>query len=131
MFGHFATLCMKGLTYLTGYLLHLWIHLFKCHSLKSVCIRSFSCPYFPAFRLNTERPEKLRIRTLFTQCVVKEIFHVKAVYVSNLMLNISGYIWSGGWVTLLLLILALFYLVLYFSISLFYFSIFLCLYLIG
>ena len=47
----------------------------------SVCIRSFSSLYFPAFGLNTERygerkspnagkygPEKLRIRTLFTQC---------------------------------------------------------------
>ena len=36
---------------------------------KSVRIRSFSGPYFPAFRLNTEkyRPEKLRIWILFTQ----------------------------------------------------------------
>ena len=49
--------------------------------MNSVRIRSFSAPYFPAFRLNTERyeisvfspnagkygPEKLRIPTLFTQ----------------------------------------------------------------
>ena len=57
-----------------------WIHYVKC-----VRIRSFSGQYFPAFRLNTERysvfphiqsecgknrPEKLRIRTLFTQCPV-------------------------------------------------------------
>ena len=43
------------------------------------CIRSFSGPYFPAFGLNTGRrirkntrkykPEKLRMRTLFTQCI--------------------------------------------------------------
>ena len=33
------------------------------HCVKSVCIRSYSGPYFPAFR-----PEQLRIRTLFTQC---------------------------------------------------------------
>ena len=52
--------------------------------MKSVCIRSFSGPYFPAFGLNTERyeylsifrpnagkykPEKLQIRALFTQCM--------------------------------------------------------------
>ena len=45
------------------------------HCVKSVRIRSSSGPYFPAFGLNTERysvagkygPEKLRIRTLFTQ----------------------------------------------------------------
>ena len=52
------------------------------HCVKSVCIRSFSGPYFPTFGLNTERygcgvslriqseekygPEKFRIRTLFT-----------------------------------------------------------------
>ena len=52
------------------------------HCMKSVCIRSFSGPYFSVFGLNTERygvilriqpnagkygPEKLRIWTLFTQ----------------------------------------------------------------
>ena len=48
------------------------------HCAKSAHIRSFSGPYFSAFRLNTERygeitnagkygPEKLQIRTLFTQ----------------------------------------------------------------
>ena len=33
-------------------------------------IRCFSGPYFPAFRVNAGKcgPEKLRIRTLFTQC---------------------------------------------------------------
>ena len=61
--------------------------LLKCrveYCAESVCIPSFSGPYFPAFGLNTERrdteylsefspnaekyrPEKLRIRTLFTQ----------------------------------------------------------------
>ena len=50
------------------------------HCMKSVRILSFSGAYFPAFGLNTERyrvfsphsgkygPEKLQIRTLFTQC---------------------------------------------------------------
>ena len=50
--------------------------------MTSVRIRSFSTPYFPAFELNTESydlsvfsliagygPEKIRIRTLFTQCI--------------------------------------------------------------
>ena len=49
------------------------------HCIKSVRIRSFSSPHFPPFGLDTERysvfspsagkcgPEKLRIRTLFTQ----------------------------------------------------------------
>ena len=40
------------------------------HCLKSVHIRSFSGPYFPPFGLNTGKygPEKLQIRTRFTQC---------------------------------------------------------------
>ena len=57
--------------------------LFVLHCVKSVRIRSFSGPYFPAFRLNTERhglsfriqsecgkygPEKRQLRTPFTQC---------------------------------------------------------------
>ena len=33
---------------------HSWILFYK-HSVKSVRIRSYSCPYFPAFKLNTER----------------------------------------------------------------------------
>ena len=48
------------------------------HCVKSVCIRSFSSPYFPAFGVNAERYgvslyfpafglEKLRIWTLYTQ----------------------------------------------------------------
>ena len=55
-----------------------WEHHWHC--VKSVRIRSFSGTYFPAFGPNTERysvfssnarkhgPEKLWIRTLFTQC---------------------------------------------------------------
>ena len=54
------------------------------HCVKSVRIRTFSGPYFPALALNTERygeilrispnagkygQEKLRIRTIFTQCI--------------------------------------------------------------
>ena len=56
---------------------------FMCdyHCVKSVCIRSFSGQYFPEFGLNSGRyfvcsphagkyrPEKFRIRTLFTQGV--------------------------------------------------------------
>ena len=40
------------------------------HCVKSVRIPSFSVPCFPTFRLNAEkcRPEKLRMRTLLTQC---------------------------------------------------------------
>ena len=59
--------------------------LFNCvgHCVKSVRIRSFSCPYFPIFELNTERyfvfssnagkygPEKPRIWTHFTQWYLK------------------------------------------------------------
>ena len=44
---------------------------------KSIRIRSFSGPYFPALGLSVftpnagkYRPEKLRIKTLFTQCIV-------------------------------------------------------------
>ena len=58
---------------------------FTYHCVKSVRIRSYSSPHFPAFRLNTEtysgslriqfkcgkmRTESLRIRTLFMQCSV-------------------------------------------------------------
>ena len=44
-----------------------------CFCVKSVLIRSYSGPHFPACGLNTERyyiygPEQLRIRTLFMQC---------------------------------------------------------------
>ena len=39
------------------------INLVLTHCVKSVRIRSFSGPYFPA----KEGPEKLRIRTLFTE----------------------------------------------------------------
>ena len=57
------------------------------HYVKSICIRSFFGPHFPAFGLNTERygvslriqsdgekygPEKLRIRKLFTQWPLQE-----------------------------------------------------------
>ena len=60
--------------------------LFVLHCVKSVRIRSFSGTYFPAFRLNTERyglpfgiqsecgkygPEKLQLRTPFTQCYLR------------------------------------------------------------
>ena len=40
--------------------------------MKSVRIRSYSGPHFPVFRPNAGKcgPEKLRIRTLFTQCKV-------------------------------------------------------------
>ena len=37
------------------------------HCVKSVQMRSFSGPYFPAFRLNSNQ-KKHRIWTLFTQC---------------------------------------------------------------
>ena len=38
----------------------------KTHCVKSVCIRSYSGPYFPTFRLNTERySESLRIKSKY------------------------------------------------------------------
>ena len=37
---------------------------YVAHCMKSVRIRSFSSPYFPAFGINTER---YGVRTLFTQ----------------------------------------------------------------
>ena len=58
-----------------------FVNLSTCHCVKSVLIWGFSGPYFPAFGLNTERycvfspngrkygSEKLRIQTIFTQCV--------------------------------------------------------------
>ena len=62
-----------------GYIQALTNLLFITNCVKSVCIRSFSGPFFPAFGLNTPYlfffspnagkygPEKLRSRTLFTQ----------------------------------------------------------------
>ena len=66
---------------------YVWINniWWKYHCVKSVGIRSFSGPYFPALGLNTEiyaqisvfrrnagkyGPEKLQIRTLFAQVVL-------------------------------------------------------------
>ena len=48
---------------------------FGDHCVKSVFIWSFSGRYFPAFSLNAGkyRPEKLRIRTLFMQCIFKRL----------------------------------------------------------
>ena len=55
----------------------------ELHCVKSARIRSSSCPYFPAFRLNTERycpnagkygQKKLQIQTLFPQCYEGALF---------------------------------------------------------
>ena len=50
--------------------------------------------------------------------VVKKTFYIKAVFVSNVITNISGYIskyiWTGDWFLKLFLILILFYLALCF-----------------
>ena len=66
--------------------------------MKSVRIRSFSGPYFPAFRLNTERypylsvfslnagkygPQKLRIQTFFTQWCSENVFHHLTITILN------------------------------------------------
>ena len=48
------------------------IHIANLYCMKSVLIRSFSSPYFPAFGLNTER---YGIRILFTQCCVLKQQH--------------------------------------------------------
>ena len=59
---------------------------FPHHCVKSVRIRSFPGPNFPAFGLNTPYlsvfspnagkygPEKLQLRTLFTQCTLLQIW---------------------------------------------------------
>ena len=52
------------------------------HCVKSVQMRSFSGPYFPAFGLNSNQ-KKHRIWTLFTQCQLyslgKEILILKYI----------------------------------------------------
>ena len=50
----------------------------------------------------------------------KNNFRVKLGFVSKSVINVIGYIWSGGWVPMLFLILVLIYLVLYFSIFIFW-----------
>ena len=60
---------------------------------KSICIRNFSGPYFPAFGLNTERylsvfipnagnygRKKLRIRTLFMQFTLRKDHYLEALF---------------------------------------------------
>ena len=39
----------------------------------------FSCPYFPAFGMNNTDQKKLRIRTLFTQCVFHIFSHFQMI----------------------------------------------------
>ena len=53
--------------------------------------------------------------------MVKKTFHVEADFVTNLVVNISEYIWSGDWVPMIFLILVLFHLVLYFSAFMFWY----------
>ena len=75
------------------------------YCVKTVRIWSFSGPYFLAFGLNTERysylsvfnlnagkyrPEKLRIRTLFTQCINQ--FLVKISNLFNIRFHILFHI---------------------------------------
>ena len=48
------------------------IHIVNLYCVKSVRIRSFSGPYFPAFGLSTERHG---IRILFTQCCILKQQH--------------------------------------------------------
>ena len=67
---------------------------------KSVRIRSFSGPYFPAFvfgqNLGKHRPEKLQIRTLFTQCTLKYVPYDEARF---LALGYHCYFMNGNGVT--------------------------------
>ena len=85
-----------------------WIHLwYRC--VKSVRTRSFSGLYFPAIVLNTERyevfisvqskcrkcaPEKLRIRTLFTQWSMFPLIPI----LSNVLLK-SKKVFLQNWLT--------------------------------
>ena len=81
--------------------------------MKSVRIRSFSGPHFPAFGLNTERygvslslfipnegkygPEKLQIQTLFMHCILIEYLFKAAIVhkciLKILFLNVSPPLW--------------------------------------
>ena len=62
----FTKFCLRNLKYMTIIALQIvWRSTcISCHWMKSLRTRSFSDPYFSAFGL-----AKLRIRTLFTQCV--------------------------------------------------------------
>ena len=97
-------LCFKSMYFIFNSQKHHSLMPFVLHCMKSVRIQSFCGPYFPAFGLNTERygeirrdteylpvfilnagkygPEKLRIRTLFTQCYLL----VNAIYIWQLCL---------------------------------------------
>ena len=72
--------------------------------MKSVHIRSFYGPYFPAFRLNIERygvflriqskyfkygPEILQIRTLFTETMLAEKSKLKLKSYNSVTMEIS------------------------------------------
>ena len=86
---------------------HLW------HCVKSVHIHSFSCPYFPAFGLNTKRysvsfriqPEcgKIRTRetpnTAYTFCIMRclTVFWIRP-WIFNLTSNEASIRWAiWGW----------------------------------
>ena len=67
----------QGLSYI-----HIWniskfkvylVNKYQTHCVKSVCIRSFSSPYFPSFGLNTERYSlSLRIQSKCTKIRAKK-----------------------------------------------------------
>ena len=74
-----------------------WAYLENCqifHSVKIVHIWSFSGPHFPGFGLNTERystkygPEKLWIRSLFTQNVKMRNSKIKIGVYEELIFNL-------------------------------------------
>ena len=85
--------------------------LWLTHCVKSVQIRSFSGPYFPAFGLNTERyaislysvrmwkntnQKKLRIWTLFTQWLIYQ-FRVHETATAKIILEVCGAIYQVLW----------------------------------
>ena len=65
------------------------------HCLKSVRIRSFYGLYFPAFGLNLGKygPEKLRIRTLFTQCQAVNIYMAINYFRKNIQVRCLTELW--------------------------------------
>ena len=80
-----------------------WPLLITCQRLKSVCIQSYSGPYFPAFGLNTKKygPERLRIWTCFTHCALYLLSLLSASSLQDLFLffNRFSYLFSRSFST--------------------------------
>ena len=90
---------------------HSWILYLVCHfhCVKSVGIRSYSGPHFPAFRLNTERyPVSLHIQSKCGKMGTRvtpntDTFHAVFLWYMTLIVTnlwsmfVSVTIWNGSW----------------------------------